>query len=112
MTHQIVPPTASMQARASVLLSHAATWARGTRTEDGQPFVLFAGSKGATYMITERGCTCPSFLHRGECSHHVAVCRFEAEHEYAIEQAFADVAARGRQPIRSYADLFPPSDFD
>jgi hypothetical protein len=112
MTVSSVPPTTAMQARASVLLSHAATWARGTRNDDGQPFVLFAGSKGATYMTSERGCTCPSYLHRGECSHHLAVCRFEAEHEYQIEQAFADVAAKRRQPIRSYADLFPPTDFD
>ena len=81
-------PTASMQARAQVLLGHADRWARGTRNEDGQPFYLFSGSKGATYMASERGCTCPSYLHRGACSHHVAVCQFETE----IEQAFADVA--------------------
>ena len=80
--------TQSMQARADDLLSHADRWSRGTRNEDGQPFFLFSGSKGATYMASERGCSCPSYLHRGACSHHVAVCRFEHE----IEQAFADVA--------------------
>ena len=109
-------PTASMQARASDLLSHAATWARGTRNDNGQPFFLFAGSKGATYMTSERGCSCPSYLHRGTCSHHVAGTRYlaDATAEYQIEQAFADVAAKRQAvvPLKSYSDLFPAGLYD
>jgi hypothetical protein len=105
-------PTIAMQARASDLLSHADRWARGTRTEDGLPFVLFTGSKGATYMTSERGCSCPSFRHRGACSHHVAVQQHQADvtAEYEVEQHLADVAAKRPRPIVSYRELFPEDD--
>jgi hypothetical protein len=110
-----------MQARAAVLLSEQTRWSRGTSKETGQPFWLIPGSKGTAHYTTAFGCTCKSFTNRGTCSHVVAVQQYEdrlaeaetdAAHEYAIEQAFADVAATRRQPIRSCADLFPPSDFD
>jgi hypothetical protein len=70
---------------------------------------LFAGSKGATYLTSERGCSCPSYRHRGACSHHVAVQQYQADMaaEYAVEQALADVAAKSRRPLVSYADLYP-----
>jgi hypothetical protein len=88
-------PTTAMQARASDLLSHADRWARGIRNEDGQPFVLFTGSKGAVYFCSEQGCTCPSFRHRGACSHHVAVQQHvaDARVESETETALADLVS-------------------
>jgi hypothetical protein len=65
--------TQSMQAKASVLLSHADRWSRGTRRQTSEAFYLFSGSKGATYLTSECGCSCPSYRHRGCCSDVVAV---------------------------------------
>lgn len=70
------PPvyTSSMEARAAVLVGQAQTWARGVRHRDGLAFVVFASSKpGTVYYTTESGCTCPSYWHRGACSHVLAV---------------------------------------
>src|SRR6187551_1981426 len=93
--------TQSMQAKASVLLAHADRWSRGTRNEDGAPFYLFSGSKGATYVTSANGCSCPSFTHRGACSHHAAVRQHQvdAAAEYAIEQQLADIAAKRQKPL-------------
>lgn len=71
--------TPSMEAKAAILLEQAQTWARGVRNSDGLAFVVFTSSKPQTiYYTTESACSCPSFFHRGACSHQLAVKR-EAE---------------------------------
>jgi hypothetical protein len=73
MTVSSIAPTASMQAKASILIAEQATWSRGRSKQTGQAFWLIPGSKGTAHYTTSTGCTCRSFLHRGVCSHVVAV---------------------------------------
>lgn len=69
----------SQRARAAILVEHAKTWTRGRRRRDNLAFVLFPSSKsGHAYYANEMACTCAGFLHRGRCSHELAV-RLEAE---------------------------------
>jgi hypothetical protein len=78
--------TDSMRAYARVLLSKSDRWARGVDHQRGVAFVMFASSRTdregrPMYHRTGRDgsiCTCPGFLHRGICSHALAV-RTEAE---------------------------------
>lgn len=64
----------SQRARAAALVETAKTWTRGTRKRDGLAFVLFPSSKPEqAYYTTETACTCKGFLHRGACSHVLAV---------------------------------------
>lgn len=77
--------TQSMQAKASVLVEQAITWTRATRKSDGLAFVIFPSSKpGKAWYATEYGCNCPSYTHRGACSHQLAV---KTEAEQARERA-------------------------
>lgn len=95
--------TDSMKAQAQVLLERSSRWARGTRNSDGQAFVLFTSSRtdrdgNPIYHRTHaagQGCTCPSWQHRGACSHALA-CQMDAERR---ERAAS-------KPRRSYADLY------
>jgi hypothetical protein len=99
-------------AKAEALAEQAATWARGTSKRDGRSFWIIPASDGVgAHYATSYGCTCTGFQRRGECSHRQAV-RIHEAHERDIEAAFRDLAASKRQPIRSYSDLFPVSDFD
>ena len=63
---------------ADVLVQRAKFWTRGVRKSDRLAFVIFPSSrataeKPTAYYTTERGCTCPSFYHRGSCAHELAV---------------------------------------
>lgn len=83
---------------ADVLVQRARFWTRGVRKSDRLAFIVFPSSratadKPTAYYANERGCTCPSFYHRGSCAHELAV-RIEAE------QARAAFAA----PTEQYDD--------
>ena len=73
--------TTAQQAYAQVLLERADRWAKGTR-KDGVRFITFVSSRTRpggepVYYYTradgQSGCTCPGYLHRGDCSHSLAV---------------------------------------
>jgi hypothetical protein len=95
--------TDSMRAHAEVLLERSDRWARGVRNSDGRAFVLFTSSRQGKdgrpvlYYTAPDGsaCTCPSYYHRGACSHAEA-CRLDAE-------AAREKVARKRP---SYSELF------
>jgi hypothetical protein len=78
--------TTAMEAHAQVLLARSHKWAEGTEVETGRAFYLFASSRTdpegrPMYHRTARdgsACTCPSYYHRGACSHAEA-CRLAAE---------------------------------
>ena len=59
--------------KALALLAQSSTWTHGRRKCDGLPFAIVPGSNGATYMVSELGCTCPDANRRGVmCKHQVA----------------------------------------
>lgn len=94
--------TESMRAYANILLSKSERWARGVDNEKGVAFVMFASSRTdregrPMYHQTGRDgsiCSCPGFMHRGICSHALAV-RQEAE----------QARERAATPKRRYEDL-------
>jgi hypothetical protein len=117
--------TTAMQAAAEMLASYSDRWAHGTRNADGQPFVLFAGSKGAVYYTSERGCSCPGYRFRGICSHRLALelqderearengLASESEIDCHLAGLRADhdaTAAALRR--RRYESLFPADEFE
>ncbi len=71
--------TRSMQEHADVLIARSHTWAEGIRHADGLHTYQFSSSRQrkdgsyAMYFASELGCTCPSFWHRGQCAHVVAI---------------------------------------
>jgi hypothetical protein len=66
--------TVSMVARANQLVSESYKWTRARRKSDGLALVIFPSSKpGRTYYASQIGCTCPGYLHRGACSHVLAL---------------------------------------
>jgi SWIM zinc finger len=97
-------------------------------------YAVPSSTPGAAYLANLKVCQCPDYQQRGAiCKHVRAVALFEAQQEGAgslpdpttdealglvpegdieLECMFAEIAAKGRQPIRSYSDLFPVSDFD
>ena len=93
--------TISQQASAERLLADSLIWVRGRRKADGVSFVVFPSSNGrsAYYasLLNGGACTCRGFLHRGRCSHELALKR-------DAEQA-REVATKPKR--RGYADLFP-----
>jgi hypothetical protein len=105
--------TTATRTKAEALAEQAHTWARGTSKIDGRSFYVVPASDGVSaHYATSYGCTCRGFERRGECSHREAVRLHEA-HERDIEAAFRDLAASKRaQTLRSYSDLFPPTDWD
>lgn len=84
----------ALEAPTLVLLNHADRWSRAVRN-DGMAFVLFAGSAGQTYWVTERSCSCKSFEWRQRCAHQNAVS-IEAER----------ARARALAPKRGLEDLW------
>jgi hypothetical protein len=128
-----VKSTPSMQAHAEVLLERASRWARGIDKSNGQAFVTFTSSRtdregNPIYHKTHAaglGCTCPSWLHRGSCSHALA-CQIDAERQAwqaENDAIFAGFERHDVEPVpalpepvaaprKSYADLFPPEDDD
>jgi len=59
--------------KALALLAQSSTWTHGRRKCDALPFAIVPGSNGATYMVSELGCTCPDANRRGVmCKHQVA----------------------------------------
>jgi hypothetical protein len=111
-----------MQAAAEMLASYSDRWAHGTRNADGQPFVLFAGSKGAVYYTSERGCSCPGYRFRGICSHRLALelqderearengLASAAEVDCYLAGLQADIQAQAEANRRLYDRLFPEGD--
>lgn len=108
MTAATAKPTTAMQAHAQVLLERAATWARGER-KDGLRFYLFASSRTLAdgtpiYHMTRAdalaACTCPSWLHRGQCSHVEAVRLFNARQQQS--------STTWRECSRRCGELLPP----
>lgn len=73
--------TRSMAEHAETLIARSHKWAEGIRHADGLRTYQFSSSRQrkdgsyAMYMASELGCTCPSYFHRGECAHVVAIRR-------------------------------------
>lgn len=66
--------TRIQQSHADALIARARFWTRGTVKETGEQIVIFPSSKGDTsYYTSERGCTCQSYLYRGNCAHELAL---------------------------------------
>jgi hypothetical protein len=105
MTVSIVP-TASMQAKASILLADQASWSRGRSKQTGTPFWLIPGSKGSAHYTTSYGCTCRSFAHRGVCSHLVAVQIHEQRRSVTLSAPEAAPTVMDAPRRASYEELF------
>lgn len=89
--------TDSMRARAATLLETAKTWNWGRRKSDGIQFVLFSSSRpGHAYYTSQIACSCTGYLHRGACSHQLAV----SLHVERVQEE----AARPKRP--TYEDLW------
>jgi hypothetical protein len=123
MAVSIKATTPSMQAHASVLLSRAHKWARGFDNKRGVPIYLFASSRtdkdgNPIYHRTHHagdGCTCPSYLYRGICSHALAAQqRAEqlADIDGEVEIAFMELAlskrgnSAGAALIKTYEQIW------
>ena len=115
----IVTPIAPDPKRdaAAELLAQTAPWPRVTLTrpvgsfEAGAVFYRVPSSQpGVRYVANAVCCTCPDSQHRGNVCKHSRAVRLHEQAEYEIEQMLADIAAK---PVRrSYADLFPPDEFE
>jgi len=91
-----------MARKAEQLAAQASTWVRGRSKVDGTGFFVIPSSDGKSgHYANAFGCTCRSFVNRGECSHHVA-CQ--------ILQRQADAQIAAKHVKRSYESLFGADD--
>jgi len=68
-----VSSTDPRSVKALTLLAQSSTWTHGRRKCDALPFAIVPGSNGATYMVSQLGCTCPDANRRGVmCKHQTA----------------------------------------
>ena len=81
--------------KALALLARAHAWTHGRRKCDGLSFAIVPGSNGATYMVSELGCTCPDANRRG------VQCKYQVAYRlWTIQQN-----AAGAQPAATADDL-------
>jgi hypothetical protein len=96
--------SSAMLAKAEQLAVQASTWLRGTSRETGEHFYLVPGSKPVTaHYSSQFGCTCKSYVNRGECSHRRA-CQILQRQQGAAIVATVHTADVERQ--KRYEALF------
>src|SRR4051812_17165624 len=116
MTDPIIAPEPKRDAAAAALAQDVERWPFYTLKvavgafPAGTQFRRAPSSRGdgTRYLVNAVACECPDYQRAGNVCKHVRAIRLAERHEYEVEQAFADVAAK---PRKTYADLFPVSDF-